>query len=318
MLHDVLQGLQDAEVRCRLHLLRVAAEPVRVHVDGQQRSTGLRPQGRHQPLIGEHRRVDPAREVAELAERLLRVGLEGRRSRAVAVSVASRSRSPNAPPPARPAVAARRRGGSRSSRRRSSSCARHDPLAGGLVCQLLDQRDVPEHEPGLGTEVVEQLVLLGRERIALALRQRERAEQLAVVSHRDRAGAPEPRGSRRSAGDVGDARRLGGRHGGAVQYGPDPRARPRLREPRFPPRGSASSVAAGRRRRRSTPCSTRSSTAPRRAWRASRRRAGSRSAGRARGPAGTGPRRPPSPGSRAPRSVRPWCRRGPIPTTIAT
>ncbi len=63
---------------------------------------------------------------------------------------------------------------------------RGDDPAPGLA-ELLDQADVPQHEPGLRGHVLGQAFAIGSERIARRRHHADRAEQLAAVPHRERA-----------------------------------------------------------------------------------------------------------------------------------
>ena len=65
---DVLQGLQDAEVRGGLGLPRVAPDAVGLDLDGKRSLARLRVQGGAEPLVGQQRRVDPAGQGAQVIE----------------------------------------------------------------------------------------------------------------------------------------------------------------------------------------------------------------------------------------------------------
>ena len=80
VLRDVLERLERAEVDGRLHVGGEPAQVLRVHLDAVLALAGLRLDRGHEPPVGEERRVDAAREVAEILERRLRLGLDLRRA----------------------------------------------------------------------------------------------------------------------------------------------------------------------------------------------------------------------------------------------
>ena len=78
MLACVLDGLQAAEVDRRFDLRRVPANRAGLHRDRQRGPAGRRGQGRHQPLVGEQRRVDAVRQAPQFIRRLPDIGAEFR------------------------------------------------------------------------------------------------------------------------------------------------------------------------------------------------------------------------------------------------
>jgi len=76
VLRSVLEGFQHGEVDGRLDLLRESAEVLGVDSDGHRRFPGLGLERRREPLVGEERWVDAAREVAQVVEGGGRVDLQ--------------------------------------------------------------------------------------------------------------------------------------------------------------------------------------------------------------------------------------------------
>ena len=69
--HGVRQRLGDDEVRRRLHRRRRALVQLDVEPDRERRARDERRERRVEPAVGEDRRVEPAREVAQLGDRAL-------------------------------------------------------------------------------------------------------------------------------------------------------------------------------------------------------------------------------------------------------
>jgi hypothetical protein len=72
VLGDVLQRLQDTEVHRGLDVLRVPADARSLDRYRQRWFVGLRFERGRQAQVGEQRRVDPAGEITELFQRVLR------------------------------------------------------------------------------------------------------------------------------------------------------------------------------------------------------------------------------------------------------
>ena len=64
---------RQAEVDGRFRLLRIPADPVRLDVDGDRDLPRLRLEGRGETLVREQRRIDPAGEISEVLERVVRL-----------------------------------------------------------------------------------------------------------------------------------------------------------------------------------------------------------------------------------------------------
>ena len=184
--------------------------------------------------------------------------------------------------------------------------------------QLGGQPRVAQHQPGLRSELGQQLVLGRGDGLVPGLEHGQRSQQLAGVPHRDRPAGrprsgspPEPGPPAAAAAPARPGLRPPGARSpaGAVrrQPGPTPRPAPR-RWPRPGPRPSGPGPGRGRAGR---PCPRRSRPGPDRARPARRRPGGWRSAGRAGGPAGTAgpppPRRLPTAPDRR-RCSQPACR----------
>src|SRR5439155_25076474 len=76
VLGRILQCLERAEEGRGLDLLRVPVDMLCADLDVDRRLSRLRLQRLHPPSVGEDRWVDPAREVSQLLEGLLRVALQ--------------------------------------------------------------------------------------------------------------------------------------------------------------------------------------------------------------------------------------------------
>ena len=262
VLRDVLQGLEAREVHGRLHVLAVAFDAVTTDPDRHRRSPDLRFERSDQTLVGQQRRVDPAGELAEVLERVACVGLDvlEHRRRAVldpgaASCCASRTFTLSATscccaPSCR----------FRSSRRRSSSCAATRRCRDALSSSI--SRTLRRTRPACDARSLTNLRRAGSSGSFGGCRDRERAEQLAVVPNLDDEV-------------FGDLRQRVSRRGDRPGRIPSGWWRPAaaLRPPATTPwpwwhpwrrRGSGPSAAGRRRSRRSPPCARRSPRAPRR------------------------------------------------------
>ena len=198
LLH-VLERLEDAEVHGRLDVLRVALHTVCLHRHRHCRFPRLRVQRHDQSLVSEQRRVDAASQVAQCLQCLVGVMLQllQRCDRLLRSRVKSIPASPSFTLSAtRCCCAPSWR--LRSRRRRSRSCAltRRWREARSSVeprLQIRGQPDVLEHQSGLVRQIVDELLLDRCQRLAAALADAQRAEQLALD------GAPPPRSSHRRA-----------------------------------------------------------------------------------------------------------------------
>ena len=300
VLRHVLQRLEHREVDGRLDVARVAADAVVRRPSPGPAPCAPAPRAPRADRVGQQRRVDPAREVAQVLERVLRVVEDAVGApRAVACSGPARPAVPRAAPsrPARPAAAARRRGccaragGAPRPARPPSRCARRT--------QLLDQPEVLAG-PGRPARRGRRSSLSSSGRIGSlggfvtvsAPSSSLPCRTATAASTSGNAGSPSS--STRSASA---ARRTGQRRGRA-HLGADAQPHRRRRSRRSPRPRVAPCAAGCPRRRTSRPRARRTPTAPRTAWRACRRSRGSRCASRDRAPAGTRSRRPPSPPAR--------------------
>ena len=152
-----------------------------------------------QAPVGQQRRVDPAGQVAQVLQRVLRVVEDAVERLALPLLVLTDQ--PFGQPHLhrqrdelllRPVVDVALQPSPLLVLRRDQPLARR--------AEVLDQPEVLQDQPGLRGEVGEQLVLLGQDRIVRRLRDGERAEQLAPVADRRRR--------RRTSGNAGSASSL--------------------------------------------------------------------------------------------------------------
>ena len=209
VLRDVLERLEDAEVDARLDVLRVAPDAVGGDVDRDGGLARLRLERRGEPLVGEQRRVDPAREVAERLERVvgLRLQLRDQLVGLGRVAIERALRRAGASPPARRAVAGRRRGccvrAGGVPRRRRRRCAVGTSRSSSI------RRTLRSTSPACDGEIADQPLLGRRHRVVRRHRDRDRAEQLALVAHLERSVPRHGEGRQRDRLPRRSARRAG-------------------------------------------------------------------------------------------------------------
>ncbi len=197
VLRHVLHRLEHREVDGRLDLPRVPADAVAVDGHGERRLASLRLERLGQTPVGEERRVDPAGEVAEVLQRVLRVVEDAVERLALLLLVLTDH------PFGHPNLHRQR---DELLLRPVVDVAFQPPALFVLCCdqpltrraEVLDQPEVLQDQPGLRGQVREQLVLLGHDRIVRRLRDGERAEQLAPVADRDGCVRVGERGERRA------------------------------------------------------------------------------------------------------------------------
>src|SRR2546426_6019418 len=184
VLRHVLQGLETTEVDGCLDLLRVAVHPVGLDVHGDGSLARLRTKSRAEPLVGQERRVDPTREVAQRLERLVRLRLDlGEHQlglRRISIHEGLRKALLHRE---RDQLLLRPVMDIALERLRSFVLRGDDPTT--RLAQLLDQSDVSQHERGLRRDVFNQAHAIWTERLS-GRHHADRAEELTTMSDRER------------------------------------------------------------------------------------------------------------------------------------
>ena len=184
VLRDVLKGLEAREVDGRFDVLGAPTHVARLdrHRDGGL--PRLRFQRGGQALVREERRVDPAREVTEIVERARGVGLDLPRHLACLHRVPLRQLFQQTELHGERHQLLLRAVVDVALQAPPLFVLRADqPLPGRP--ELLDQSDVPEHQARLGGEVAHEPLLRRVDRVVRRHRDRQRAEELALVADLD-------------------------------------------------------------------------------------------------------------------------------------
>ena len=313
VLGHVLHRFQAGEVHGRLDLLGASPDPVGMDIDRHHRLASLGLQRRREPLVGEQRRIDAARQVSQVLERVVGLGLDVGQHRlglrGIAIhqgfrqTLLHRQRHQLL---LRPVVDVALQG-------LRPHILRGDDAATRLA-KVLDQPDVAQHEPGLRGDVGHQTFTIGSQRFGRRRHDADRTEQFAAVTDGER---PLPVGERREvligtapAKDRRGRRAVGpGRRGPELRTHGEPHGGALGADPFGQTRGP--DAAARRRWSRSRSHARRSPRAPRTGSRACRTPRGWPAVARAHAPVGRRrpPRRPPPP-------TRADCRS--LPTSVPT